>query len=467
MLNKLFPALALLLLVTGCSMIPQYQQPELSVADSWPVGEAYPETEKGMAADIAWQDYFQSSTLKTLISQALENNRDLKVAVLNIEKAQAAYRIQRSDSLPTISANGSASRAGVPDDVSATGKSYTANTFKANLAMTAYELDFFGRVKSLNQQALETYLATEEAMVSTRITLIAETANAYLSYLADRKLLQLARDTASTQQETYEVVKRQFDVGSANQLDVAQASTAVESARVSIAQYTRLVAQDKNALALLVGGSVDEILNCDETIDNVLFMAELPAGLPSQVLLARPDIQRAEHSLKAANADIGAARAALYPTISLTGSFGLASDSLDGLFQSGARYAWNFTPSLTIPIFNRGRLKASLEVAQVNEKIAATQYEQAVQSAFREVADQLAARGTYQSQLDAQNALVAATGQAYELSTARYDSGIDNFLTVLDSQRSLFAAQQGAVNVKKAFLVNLVSLYKVLGGGRL
>ncbi|WP_029911726.1 efflux transporter outer membrane subunit [Pelobacter seleniigenes] len=467
MLNKLFPALVLLLLVTGCSMIPQYQQPKLPVADSWPMGEAYPETEKGMAADIAWQDYFQSSTLKTLISQALENNRDLRVAVLNIEKAQAAYRIQRSDSLPTITANGSASRAGVPDDVSATGKSYTANTFKANLAMTAYELDFFGRVKSLNQQALETYLATEEAMTGTRISLIAETANAYLSYLADRKLLQLARDTASTQQETYEVVKRQFDVGSANQLDVAQASTAVESARVSIAQYTRLVAQDKNALALLVGGSVDEVLNCDETIDNVLFMAELPAGLPSQVLLARPDIQRAEHVLKAANADIGAARAALYPTISLTGSFGLASDSLDGLFQSGARYAWNFTPSLTIPIFNRGRLKASLDVAQVNEQIAATQYEQAVQVAFREVADQLAARGTYQSQLDAQNALVEATGQAYKLSTARYDSGIDNFLTVLDSQRSLFAAQQGAVNVKKAFMVNLVNLYKVLGGGRL
>lgn len=467
MLNKLFPVLALMLLVSGCSMIPQYQRPELPVADTWPTGESYPDTDKGVAADIAWQDYFQSSTIKTLISQALENNRDLKVAVLNIQKAQAAYRIQRSESFPTINGNGSASRAGVPDDASSTGKSYTATTVNANVAMTAYELDFFGRIKSLNQQALEAYLATEEAMVSTRISLIAETANAYLSYLADQKLLQLARDTASTQQETYQVVKRQFDVGSANQLDVAQAATAVESARVSIAQYTRLVAQDKNALTLLIGGSVEAILDSDETIDNVLLMADLPAGLPSEVLLARPDIQRAEHLLKAANADIGAARAALYPTISLTGSFGLASDSLDGLFQSGARYAWNFTPSVTVPIFNHGRLKASLEVAKVNEKIAATQYEQAVQAAFREVADQLAARGTYQAQLDAQNALVAATGQAYELSTARYDNGIDDFLTVLDSQRSLFSAQQGAVNVKQAFLVNLVNLYKVLGGGRL
>jgi len=467
MQNKWLLALLLATLVSGCSMIPKYQQPELPTAESWPIGDAYPEISMGMSADIAWQDYFQSDTLKALIAKALENNRDLKVAVLTIEQAQAAYRIQRSDSFPTITANGSASRAGVPDDASTTGTSYTATSVKANVAMTAYELDFFGRIKSLNQQALEKYLATEEAMANTRITLIAETANAYLSYLADRKLLQLANDTVATQQETYDVVKRQFEVGSANRLDVAQAATAVESARVSIAQYTRQVAQDQNALTLLVGGAVEDILAGCETIDNVLFMAELPAGLPSVVLLARPDIQRAEHLLKAANADIGAARAALYPTISLTGSFGLASDSLDGLFQSGARYAWNFAPSLTIPIFNRGRIKANLEVAQVNEKIAAAQYEKAIQAAFREVADQLAARGTYQAQLDAQNALVAATSQAYNLSTARYDNGIDNFLTVLDSQRSLFSAQQGAVNVKRAILVNLVNLYKVLGGGRL
>ena len=333
--------------------------------------------------------------------------------------------------------------------------------------MAAYELDFFGRIRSLNEQALETYLASAEALLSARISLISETANAYLIYLAELKLLHLAKETCSTQQETFSVIKRQFEVGSANQLAVAQAATAVESARVSIAQHTRQLAQVKNALVYLAGSSVDDLLNTDETIDSIRFMANLPVGLPSNLLLARPDIRQAEHRLKAANADIGAARAALYPTITLTGSYGLASDSLDGLFQSGARYAWNFTPSLTIPIFNRGKLKASLEVAKVNEKIAATQYEQTIQNAFREVADELAARETYQEQLAAQNALVAASSQAFRLSQARYNNGIDDFLTVLDSQRSLFSAKQGAVNIKQAYLANLVSLYKVLGGGQL
>lgn len=467
MLHKSISVFVLAFILAGCSMIPQYRQPELPVAQDWPLGDSYLENEAGIPTEISWQTYVQSAALQQLIGRVLENNRDLKVAVLNIEQAQAAYRIQKSNLTPTINANGSASRAGVPDDTSTTGVGYTYTSVSANVALASYELDFFGRVRSLNEQALETYLATEEALVSTRISLIAETANAYLSYLADLKLLQLAKETRNTQQDTFNVVKRQFEVGSATQLDVAQAATAVESARVSIAQYTRQLAQDKNALVYLAGGAVDDLLNTGETIDSISFMNNLPVGLPSEVLLARPDIRQAEHQLKAANADIGAARAALYPTISLTGSFGLASDSLDGLVHSGAMYAWNFTPSVTIPIFNRGKLKASLAVAEVSEKIAAAQYEQAIQTAFREVADQLAARGTYQAQLDAQNALVAASGQAYELSQARYDNGIDDFLTVLDSQRSLFTAQQGAVSVKQAYLANLVSLYKVLGGGQL
>ena len=467
MLNKSLSVVVLAFLLAGCSMIPKYQQPEMPVANNWPAGDSYLENEAGVPSEVNWETYVQSKPLKQLIGRVLENNRDLKVAALNIEQAQAAYRIQKTALTPTIAANASASRAEVPDDTSTTGVGYYYTSTSANIALASYELDFFGRVKSLNQEALETYLATEEALASARITLIAETANAYLSYLADQKLLQLAQETRDTQQHTYDVIKRQFDVGSATQLDVAQAATAVESARVSIAQYTRQLAQDKNALVYLAGAPVDDVLNHAESIDSISFMANLPVGLPSDVLLARPDIRMAEHQLKAANADIGAARAALYPTISLTGSFGLASDSLDGLLKSGARYAWNFTPSLTIPIFNRGKLKASLAVAEVSEKIAATNYEQAIQTAFKEVADQLAARGTYQSQLDAQNALVQATSKAYELSRARYDNGIDDFLTVLDSQRSLFSAQQGVVSVKQAYLANLVSLYKVLGGGQL
>jgi multidrug efflux system outer membrane protein len=467
MLHRRLLTFVAVLLLTGCTMMPKYQQPELPVGDYWPNGEVYPESETEAAVDLAWQEYVQSQPLRQLIGRVLENNRDLKIAALNIEQAQAAYRIQRSDNLPTVTAGVTAVRGEVPIDTSYYGVNYNYTTVSANIASAAYELDFFGRIKSLNVAALESYLGTEEAMASSRISLIAETANAYLGYLADQKLLQLAEETCSAQQETYRVVKRQFEVGSATRLALAQSATAVESARVSIAQYRRQLAQARNAIDLLAGGSVADLLTSDESIDSISFMAQLPVGLPSQVLLARPDIRLAEHQLKAANADIGAARAALYPSISLTGSFGLASDSLDGLLTSGAQYAWNFTPSLTLPIFNHGKLKASLEVAEVSEKIAAEQYQQALQTAFREVADQLAARGTYRDQLEAQNALVAAASEAYDLSKARYDNGIDNFLTLLDSQRSLFAAQQGAVAVKQASLINLVNLYRVLGGGQI
>jgi len=336
----------------------------------------------------------------------------------------------------------------------------------ANLGVTAYELDFFGRVKSLNESALETYLATEEAALNTRIALIGQTADAYLTLLADRKLLGLAKDTCQAQKETYAVIKNQFEVGSATQLDLAQAATSVESARVSIARFSRQLAQAENALALLAGTPVKALLNVGETIDDIRFIPSLPAGLSSDVLLARPDIRAAEHQLKAANADIGAARAALYPTISLTGALGFASQGLTSLFDSDS-LSWNFAPSLTMPIFNRQGLNASLDAAKVSEEIAVASYEGAVQTAFREVADQLDARKTYQDQLDAQDALVHATQEAYTLSKARYENGIDDFLSVLDSQRALFSAQQGAITIRQAYLSNLVNLYRVLGGGQI
>ncbi len=483
MSNRIVAAALLLVLTTGCTMMPEYKRPALPVADKWPTGSAYLPTDPhgnsfggkpsdanssdATVSDIAWEAYFKSDALKALIKRTLENNRDLKVALLNIEKAKAAYRIQHADTLPVVSGAGSASRSGVPKDVSTTGKSVTGSTFSAKLAVTSYELDFFGRVKSLNQKALETYLSTEEAALNTRIALIAETANAYMTYLAEKKLLSLAKNTLNAYKETHAVVKLQCDVGSATQLDLAQAATSVESAKASIAQYTRLMAQAKNTCVLLAGTFVDDILDGGDTIDNLEFMENLPQGLPSGVMMARPDIRQAEHQLKAANADIGAARAALYPTISLTGAFGLASDSLSSLVKSGAAYAWNFTPLVSMPIFNREGLNASLEVARVDEKIAAAAYEGVIQTAFKEVADQLAARGTYQDQLAAQNALVTATRKTYDLSSARYQNGIDNFLTVLDSQRSLFAAEQTAVTVRHAYLSNLVAMYKVLGGGQL
>lgn len=466
MLKRFIPALILVLAFAGCTMAPKYERPAANISASWPEGGAYKASSaEGKAADISWKDYFRSESLTKLIELALENNKDLKIAALNIEKAAAAYRIQQSALFPDVTAGASATRQGVPDNISATGKSYTSSVYRANVN-ASYELDFFGKIRSLNQKALETYLATDEAHKSAKISLIAEVTNAYCAYLADRRLLELAQNTYSAQKQTYDVIKKKFDLGSGSELDVTQAEVQVETAKASFIQYTRLTAQAKNAIVLLAGAPVDGLLD-GETIDSLSFMTDLPEGVPSQVLTSRPDIIAAEHSLMAANADIGAARAALFPSISLTGSFGLASDSLDTLFTSGAAYAWNFTPSLSIPIFNRGRIKANLEVAKVSEKIAAEQYEKALQTAFREVADQLAARGTYKDELSTQETLVNTSRKAFDLASLRYDNGITSYLNVLDAQRSLFAAEQKAVGVKQQYLTNLVTLYKVLGGGQI
>ena len=462
-----------MLLTAGCSMIPEYNRPNLPVADRWPGEKANqaPDTKtletgaNAMVPEIAWKSYFKSEPLRKLITSALEHNRNLKVALLSIDRARAAFRIQEADSLPVLSGGTSFTRQRIPGDMSSTGSSYTGSTLTANLGVTAYELDFFGRIKSLNQNALEVYLATKEAARNIRIVLIAQTADAYLNYLAEKKLLSLAKATCKTQKETYAVIKGRYEVGSATRLDLAQAATSVESAKVSIAQYTRLAAQAKNTVTLLAGTSVGDILDTEETIDQVKLMDRLPTDLPSNVLLQRPDVREAEHMLKSANADIGAARAALYPAIRLTGSVGLASNDLSSLFKSGS--AWNFVPSLSIPIFSRGKLKAGLEEAKVSEKIAVAKYEAVVQTAFKEVADQLAARKTYEEQMIAQNALVDETRTTYTLSRARYQTGIDDFLKVLDSQRSLFSAEISAITVRQFYLSNLVNLYKVLGGGRI
>ncbi|ADD67035.1 RND efflux system, outer membrane lipoprotein, NodT family [Denitrovibrio acetiphilus DSM 12809] len=468
MINKLITAALLCIAVASCSMMPEYNRPDVQLNKSWSKDGKYAlNSEEENPASIGWEDYFESSVLKRIISRTLKNNFDMRLAVLNIDAAKAAYRIQKSELLPTVSAKGAASRESVPADLSSTGNSVTSSTFSANLGVTAYELDFFGRVRSLNQKALEAYFATQEAKTSTQIALIAETASAYLEYMADKEMLKLSKKNYDSYKETYELVKRTFELGDATQLEVAQAESAYQSAKSNVAQYTREVAQDINAMNLLAGGNVEDLLDDSESIESLRFLGNLPEGVPSTVLLNRPDIQSAEHSLKAANADIGAARAALYPTISLTGAFGVASNELDNILDSGARYAWNFTPSVSIPIFNRGALKASLETAKVKEKIAATEYEKALQTAFREVADQLAARSTYKEQLDAQEALLKSTKKAYDLSLKRYENGVNSYLTVLDSQRSLVSAQQTVVATRQAYMTNLVTLYKVLGGGQI
>ena len=453
--------------LSACTMAPGYTRPEAPVASEWPSGPAYKETSASAgdlsAADIKWQEFFVHEQLQKLIALALQNNRDLRIAALNIERSQAQYRIQRADHFPTVVAAGIGIESETSASRAAPGESVRIHQYSADLGFASYELDLFGRIRSLKDQALEEFFATEEARRSIQISLVAEVAGAYLTLAADKERLKIARDTFESQQASYNLIKRRFEAGASSELDLRQAQTSVDSARVDIARFTSQVAQDENALALVIGSPVPADL-MPEGLSAIAALKELSPGLPSEVLLRRPDIIQAEHLLKAANANIGAARAAFFPRITLTTSIGLSSDQLSGLFDGGAE-AWSFAPTITLPIFDAGRNLANLKVSEVDRKIFQAQYEKAIQSAFREVADALAQRGTLGDQLDAQQSLVEAADVSYRLSDARYRRGIDSYLNVLDAQRSLYGAQQGLISVRLSRLINLVTLYKVLGGG--
>lgn len=457
--------------LAGCmNLAPTYERPAAPVAPGWPQGEAYGEpAAAGVAAtDLAWREVFVDAPLQRTIELALSNNRNLRVAALNIEQARAQYQIQRADLFPTVAASGEAVHQRTPADLSQVGRAVTSHTYSAGIGFSTYELDLFGRVRNLNEQALQLFFATEEARRSTQISLVAEVANVYLTATADGELLRLARDTLASQESSYKLAQRSHELGVASALDLRQAQTSVEVARADVARYTRALAQDLNALALLVGAPLPADVRPGgvqpEDLQWIDRLAELPAGLPSDVLQRRPDVLQAERQLQAANATIGAARAAFFPRISLTASAGVASSSLSDLFQGSAR-TWSFVPQVSLPIFDAGRNRANLEVTKTQRDIALAQYELAIQSAFREVADALAARGTFDEQLAAQQALVDATGETYRLSQARYRSGVDSYLAVLDAQRSLYAAQQSLITLRLSRSANLVTLYKVLGGG--
>ncbi|MDX1725653.1 MAG: AdeC/AdeK/OprM family multidrug efflux complex outer membrane factor [Pseudomonas sp.] len=453
------------LVLSGCSLIPDYQQPPAPIASQWPQGQAYAPAE---AADIAaaeqgWRQFFRDPALQQLIATALLNNRDLRVAALNIEAYRAQYRIQRADLLPAVSADGSGSRQRLPADIAQTGHAGISSQYSATLGVSAYELDLFGRVRSLSQQALETYLSSEEARRSTQISLVASVANAYLTWQADQALLQLTEDTLGTFEESYRLTRRSSEIGVASALDLSQSRTSVEAARVKLAQYQRLVAQDRNGLALLLGSGLPADLPASQALDAEL-LSQVPAGLPSDLLQRRPDILEAEHLLKAANANIGAARAAFFPSISLTANAGSLSPDLSGLFGGGSG-TWLFQPQISLPIFNAGSLRASLDYSKIQKDIGVARYEKSIQTAFQEVADGLAARQTYQRQLQAQRDLVEANQDYYRLAERRYRIGIDSNLTFLDAQRSLFSAQQALITDRLAQLTSEVNLYKALGGG--
>lgn len=455
--------IALSLALGGCSLIPHYQRPVAPVQADWPQGAAY-ETDKespSTKADLSWQAFFQDPALRQHIATALENNRDLRQAALNVEAYRALHRIERSALFPAVDAGAGSSRQRLPADLSPTGEAGIQSQYEVTLGVS-YELDMFGRLHSLEHAALEKYLATAETQRSVQIALISDVAIAYLTWRSDQAQLDLARSTLASYENSLSLITSSREVGTASELDVRQARSLVETARVQQTLYTRLVAQDANALQLLLGTAAPRELPTDSSHEQPL--AALPAGLPADLLLRRPDIRAAEHQLLAANANIGAARAAFFPSISLTAAAGTASSELNGLFEGGAGL-WRFMPQINLPIFTGGRLRTNLDYSNVIKDINIAQYEKSIQVAFREVSDGLAARGTYGKQLQAQRDLVDNNRVYYQLAKGRYDEGVDSYLVVLDAQRELFAAQQQLLMDRLRQLSSEVQMYKALGGG--
>ena len=468
-----FLAVALATLLGACTLEPHYHRPPAPVPALQGGTAAEP-----VAADIGWREFFPDPQLQQLIALALTDNRDLRVAVLNVQSAQAQYRIQRADLFPTIDASAVEQvqhiplrvlTAGLPPAVLAgagplPSGGVTEHSYNVGVGFTNFELDVFGRLRSLNHAALQQYFSSGETRRSVQLTLVAEVAAAYLAVCTDQTLLDITRDTLKSQEDSYALTQKMFNGGTTTQLAVSQAETTVDTARANLAQYNRQVAQDRDALALLLGAPIPDGIDFSRGLNRENMVAELEEGIRSDVLVRRPDVLAAEHQLMAANAEIGAARAAFLPAISLTGNFGTESTQLSGLFKAGSR-AWTFSPQISLPIFAGGANVATLQATKLARDTAVAQYEKAIQTAFREVADALVARGTLDEQLAAQQALVDASAVAYRLADMRYRGGVDSYLTALVAQVSLYSAQQQLQTVRLLRLQNLVTLYKALGGG--
>lgn len=460
MVTKPLLPLGMLLLCAGCTLTPRYTRPTAPVPVAWPDGVV--KSDGPAAADIRWQDYFTDAGLRSVIQLALAHNRDLRVAALNVEKAQAMYRIQRSELLPGVGVMAEGQKYRLPEKMSEDGKATIKEQYSVNVGVLSWELDFFGRLRSLKHRALHQYLATEQARAAAQISLVAAVAQSYLAHAADCENLQLAQATFESQKAFHELIAKSRELGVASDLELKQAQSQMDSARGDVARFRGLVALDRNALDLLAGTRIPaDLLHRDLEAGGEL--KDVSAGLPSEVLLRRPDILMAEHQLKAAYGNIGAARAAFFPRVSLTAGVGSMSPELSSLFDSGTR-TWSFTPQIVAPIFAGGSLLANLKVAKVDRDIAVAQYEKAIQSAFREVGDGLVRRESLVEQLEAQRSLVEALDASHRLSMARYKEGLDGYLGVLVAQRALYGAQQGLVATRLACRANQVTLYKALGG---
>jgi multidrug efflux system outer membrane protein len=463
------PLLSAAVLVGGCaSLAPKYERPSASVPSTWPQGPAYPPAAAagGDAADLAWRDMFVDPKLQAVIERALENNRDLRVALLNVEAARAQHQIQHAALFPAVTGGGSFTREHAP--VAALGGrgsgSVDERVYSLSGGASQYELDLFGRVRSLSRAALEQYLAVQEAHRAAQITLVAEVASDYMTLAADRDRLAVAQQTLKAQQASLELTRGRFKAGVASELDVRQAETTVDQARSAIAGYTTQTAQDVNALELVVGASVPQELQPASLDGPSPVLTALPAGVSSEVLLRRPDVLEAEHQLKAMNADIGAARAAFFPTLSLTGTGGVESGGLQSLFSPGSG-AWTVASGLTAPLFDWGANQGRLEYARTERDIAVANYQKSVQTAFKETADALARRGAIGEELAANEADVEAATASLRLTEARYERGVDTYLNTLVAQQNLYSAQQSLISARFALYANLAALYEALGGG--
>ena len=465
-------AMAVALLATGCTMAPRYERPAAPVALAYPSDGVYA-TQPGAApggsangqaaAGIGWRNFFADPRLQRLIELALYNNRDLRISVLNVEAARAQYQITRAELLPTLDATGFGTLQRNPAGVSITGAPLIARDYNVGLS-SSWELDLFGRLQSLKHQALALYFSTAYAREATEISLVAQVADQYLMLLSTDDLLKVTENTLKTAQASYNLTKLQFDNGTGSELDLRQAQTVVETALANQQVQARARAQAVNALVLLIGEPLPDDLPPGLPLEAQNLLTDIPAGLPSDLLTRRPDVIEAEQNLLAANANIGAARAAFFPRIALTAAFGTASPTLGGLFKAGTA-AWVFAPQITLPIFEGGSNIANLSLATVRKRIEIANYEKAIQTAFREVSDGLAARGTYDQQIAALKRNEYAQQRRYNLSDLRYRKGVDSYLSVLTAQTDLYSAQQQLINARLARWTNLVDLYRALGGG--
>ena len=467
MSKTLSPIIALFILaLAGCTLVPKYQRPAAAISPSWPAvpSETESPTNAVPAADIGWREFFRDPRLQRLVELALTNNPDLRVAMLNVEQTRALYRVQRAALVPTVQINANGTRQRTAYGFAGNGNGTTYSQFNVNLGVTQYELDLFGRVRSLKKQALETYFATEEARKSAQITLVAEVGAAGLTERELAEQLALARQVLESARSAYDLTQRSYEAGVLSALDMNAAEIRMQTARVNVASYEQQLGQAENYLVLLVGRPLPDDLPALQTFDPQICLADIPARLPSDLLQRRPDILAAEHQLEAANANIGAARAAFFPTVTLTGSAGTASTTLESLFAPGSQ-TWGFSPQIVWPIFAAGTAWNELQAVKAGKLIEVANYQKAVQTAFREVADSLAAHAAVETQLAANQSLVKAEQQNEQLTEARFNSGVDSSIVVLTARQTLDSARQTLIQSQYSRLFNLINLYQALGGG--